>query len=167
MFWVEKLQTKLTEFVNKIVSPEFKLAETKETQEMDEKYAKERHSLFGEVAESAVARRLPTRWKVADLFTSVGLRKWDPEAVKRQKEFESITAWTMFVPDFLLKNVTNMIIKIPWFQKLVENYPLWGKVKTQLLAEGANPDPDQVINFLRVVNQDIVTGKVGLEKISK
>lgn len=165
MFWVEKLQNKLTEFVNKIVSPEFKLAETKETKEMDEKYTKERHSLFGEVAESAVARRLPTRWKVADLFASVGLRKWDPEAVRRQKEFESITAWTMFVPDFLLKGVTNMIIKIPGFQTLVENYPLWGKVKKQLLAEGANPDPDQVINFLRVVNQDIITGKVGLKKI--
>lgn len=115
---------------------------------------------------SAVARWMPRRWKMADLFTSIGIKKWDPEAVKWQKEFESITAWTMFVPDFLLKGVTNMIIKIPGFQTLLENYPLGGKVKQKLLAEKENPDPDNVINFLRLVNQDIITGKVGLQKIT-
>lgn len=166
MFWVEKLQSKLTEFVNTITSPEVKLTQNQETMVLDEKYAKERNSLFGEVAESAIARWAPRRGKVADLFTSVGIKEGDPEAVRRQKEFESITAWTMFVPDFLLKKVTQPILKIPGFKTLVEKYPLWGKVKTKLLAWWENPDPDQVVNFLRIVNQDIVTGKVALQKIS-
>ncbi len=165
---LEKLQSKLTEFVEKISSPDNKLIDTKEAREIDEKYAAQRHSLLWEVTESAVARWLPTWWKVADLFTSLGIKNWDPEAVIRQKEFESLTAWTMFVPDFLLKTVTKPISKIPWFEILLKNYPIWAKTKRKLLDKSwnliENPNPDDVINFLRLVNQDIITWNVAIKK---
>jgi len=169
MLWLDKLSTTLTDFVNWIAWEWKEILDPKEAKEIDEKYAKERQDLLWEVAESAVARWLPWRWKVADLFTSLWIKEWDPEVVRRQKEFESITARTMFVPDFLLKNVTNPITQIPWFQILLKNYPIGGKTKDRLLDESWNlvstPDPDDVINFLRLVNQDLITGKIVVWKV--
>jgi len=162
------VETKLTEFVNKISSPWTDIINSKEATEIDKKYTKERYNLFGEVAESAMARRTPWLSKVADLLTSVGIKKWDPEVVRWQKEFESITAWTMVVPDSFLEKATNPLLKIPWFTKLIKNYPLWWKVKRKLLDDKGEvkekPDPDDIVNFLRIVNQDIITGKVVYKK---
>lgn len=168
---LESLQTKLTDFVSSITNSK-DLVLSKEMNSVSTMYQKERSSLLGEVAESAVARRLPWRWKASDLLTSTWLKQWDPEAVAWQKEFESLTAWTMFVPDFLLKKVTWPIMKLPWFEKLVKFYPLGGKPKKRLIDASTwsvkkNVNPDDVIDFLRMVNQDIVTGKVTFDSIKK
>jgi len=160
---VEELATKLT-------SGELLDAKTsKEGKELDETYANERHSLLWEVTESAMARWTPGFSKFMDLWTSLGFGKWDSEAVRWQKEFESLTAWTMFVPDRLLKYATNPVLKIPWFKTVVDSYPVWGKAKNKLL-EAMNSwkdvDPDYVINFLRLVHQDMITGVVTYKKVA-
>jgi len=49
----------LNDFVNSITGEGKEILDSRKIEKMDEKYAKERHSLLGEVAESAVARRLP------------------------------------------------------------------------------------------------------------
>jgi hypothetical protein len=52
---------------------------------------------------------------------------------------------------------------LPGFKKLIEMYPLWGDAKKNILeAQKSNKkvNPDDVINFLRMVNQDITLGKL-------
>jgi len=168
---LDAAKTTLTDFVSSITNGK-EAHLSKEIDKVGLKYQKERSSLLGEVTESAVARWLPWRWKAADLLTSTWMKSWDPEAVAWQKEFESLTAWTMFVPDFLLKHVTGPIMKLPWFSSLVEHYPLWGKPKKRLLDASTGKlkeqvNPDDIIDFLRMVNQDIVMGKVTFDSVKK
>lgn len=140
-----------------------------ELKELDEKHQKERWDFLGEFTESTLARWFPGISKFMDLLSSTGVTNKDPEVVARQNEFEGFTARSMFIPDFLLKYVSNPILKMPGFELLVKNYPLWWEAKDKLLDENnnliTNPDPDDVINFLRLVNQDIVSGKIGVEMI--
>lgn len=171
MFGVDKVKNMVEELATKLTNWQLLDAKnTKESQELDEKFANERHSLLWEVTESAMARWTPGLSKFMDLWTSLGIGKWDPEAVRWQKEFESITAWTMFVPDRLLKYATDPVLKLPWFKKVVESYPVWGKAKNKLLDEmnaWKDIDPDNVINFLRLVHQDMITWVVTYKKVAK
>lgn len=168
---IDKAKSMMEELAGKLTNGELlDNKNNKEAKELDEKYADERHSLLWEVTESSMARWTPGISKFLDLGTSLGFRKWDSEAVRWQKEFESLTAWTMFIPDRLLKFATNPVLKIPWFKAVVEKYPIWGKVKNKLLDEmnsWKDVDPDNVINFLRLVHQDMITWVVGYKQITK
>lgn len=170
MFGIEKIKDKMTDFVKQVTGEGKEITEAPELKEVDEKYAKERQGLLSEVAESAANRWAPFRSKLVDVGKNVGLGKKHEEELARQNEFESITARTIFVPDFLLKHVTNALIKIPGFETLVKKYPLGAKPKAALLDENDNlkkkPDPDDVVNFLRMVNQDIIMGKVVVNKVT-
>lgn len=168
MFGIDKINEKMTDFVKQVTGEGKEVTEAPEVKEVDEKYAKERQWLLWEVAESAANRRAPFWSKLIDVGKNIGIGSKHEEEVARQNEFESITAWTIFVPDFLLKHVTNNLIKIPGFETLVKNYPLGAKPKDNLLDESGNlkkkPNPDDVVNFLRMVNQDIIMGKVVVNK---
>jgi len=169
MFGVEKLKDSLTNFVNYAWWEGKEIIDPKKAEQIDKKYAAERQGLLSEVAESAVDRIVPFWSKLIDVGKSVVGKKHTEERVG-QNEFESITAWSMFVPNFLLKHVTNVIAKNKVFESLVKNYPLAFKNKTRLLDENGQlktePDPDYVINFLRMVHQDIISGKVAINKVS-
>jgi len=155
MLWLEKLQGTLTNFVEKI--------DERALESIDKKYAVKRSALLGEVLEAAAARWSPGLSKFMDLLSTVGIRSKDPEILPRQHEFEKYTAMTMFIPDFLLKYATDPVLKLPGFQRLIEIYPLGGKPKKRILeAQKANKvvNPDDVISFLRIVNQDLSLGKL-------
>jgi hypothetical protein len=70
----------------------------------------------------------------------------------------------MFVPDRLLRKVTDPIVKLPLFATLVKRYPLGNSLEKKLLDSSgnikSNYDPDDVISFLRMVHQDMISGKV-------
>lgn len=137
---------------------------------LDQKHQKQRSSFLGEWFESSLNRRAPGLSKLADMTSSLWLIAKDPEVVSRQNEFESFSARSMFVPDFLLKIITIPITKIPGFELLVKKYPLWGKVKNRLLDSSWNlvkdPDPDDIINFLRLVHQDFISWKNSLDSVT-
>jgi hypothetical protein len=100
-----------------------------------------------------------------DVLSTVGITSKDPAILPRQHEFEKYTAMTMFIPDRFLKYATDPVLKLPGFKKLVEIYPLGGKSKKNILGamKSNKPvDPDDVINFLRMVNQDITLGKLAI-----
>jgi hypothetical protein len=157
MFKLEKLQGTLTNFVEKINEGELEA--------IDKKYASKRHSLLGEVLESAMVRRAPGLSKCMDLLSTIGIKSKDPEILPWQDEFEKWTSLTMFIPDFLLHFATDPVLKLPGFKKLIKIYPLGGDAKKKILEAqqaGKPVDPDDVINFLRIVNQDITLGKLSI-----
>lgn len=126
---------------------------------------KERSSLFGEVWESFLNRFFPNVSKILDLGSAAGLKEGDIEAVPWQNEFETITALSLFVPDFILHYITDPFAESDKFLTLVEYWPLLGKETADLIRKDKNPD--DVVNAIRVMHQDMVTGKVGLEQIKE
>jgi hypothetical protein len=124
----------------------------------------ERSGIFGEVFESLLARHFPRISKLMDLSSTIGLTRRDSEVVPWQNEFESLTAFTMFVPDFLLRKITDPLVHSSIFMKVVEYWPALGEKWIKTL-KAPNVDPDDVINVLRIMNQDIIAGKVPVDKI--
>ena len=81
----------------------------------------------------------------------------------------------MFVPDCMLKYITEPLRSSSVFQKIVESWPLLGSWEPGLVSERGqwkdiikdpNCDPDDVINILRIMQQDVSLGIVSWEKIS-
>ncbi|MBD3270445.1 hypothetical protein GF376_02880 [Candidatus Peregrinibacteria bacterium] len=139
---------------------------------------KERAGLFSNVMEGLLIRQFPTLSKWKDVGEMVGLIERGPEGHPLQHEIENITALSMFVPDAWLKNLTDPLAESQAFQTLISYYDtiFWASGVTALkIPYIQNPDtllervkkgePDAVIDFLRVVNQDIASGAVTLEKI--
>jgi hypothetical protein len=124
---------------------------------------KERSGIFGEVWESMLARYFPRLSKMMDIASAVGATEKDPEVVPWQNEWEAFTAFSMFVPDFLLRYITDPFAESETFLKMLEGWPLQGK---ELAAKiRAEKDPDDVIDALRMMHQDLfVTSKVSFEK---
>lgn len=140
-----------------------------ELKALDARHEKERSSFLWEVVESWMARWTPGLSKFIDVLSSTWIKSKDPEAVAWQNEFEWITAWTMFVPDRFLRKVTDPIVKLPLFATLVKRYPLGNSLEKKLLDSSgnikSNYDPDDVISFLRMVHQDMISGKVWIDKV--
>jgi len=140
------------------------LGSGKKAEKIKEEGESERSGIFGEVFESLLTRHFPRLSKLMDLSSSVGLTKRDGEVVPWQNEFETLTAFTMFVPDFLLRKITDPLVHSSIFMKVVEYWPVLGEKWIKTL-KAPNVDPDDVINVLRIMNQDIVAGKVPVDKI--
>jgi len=136
----------------------------KKAEKVEADAKKERSGIFGEVWESVLARHFPRLSKLLDMASTVGLTRRDKEVFSLQDEFESITAFTMLVPDFLLRKITDPLVHSSIFMEIVEHWPTIGKGWFQDLKK-ANYDPDDVINVLRVMVQDLVTGKVSMDKV--
>jgi hypothetical protein len=141
-----------------------------EIRRLDETHERERSGFLWEIIESWLARRAPWLSKFLDVSSSIWLSKKDPEVVSRQNELEWFTAWSIFIPDRFLRIITDPIVKIPWFAALVKAYPLGNSIEKKLLDWDGNIkdnyDPDDVISFIRMVHQDFISGKVGIDKIS-
>jgi hypothetical protein len=131
--------------------------------EIKENAEKSRESLFGEVWESVLARYFPNVSKLMDLASMVGITQKDPEAVPWQNEFENITALTLFIPDSFLHHITDWFANSETFLKILENWPIHGKAMADKIRQGK--DPDDVINALRMMHQDMITGKVSFDKV--
>ena len=140
-----------------------------EIKKLDERHEKERSSFLWEIVESAMARRTPWLSKFIDVLSSVWAINQDPEVVSWQNELEWFTAWSIFIPDRFLHIITDPIVKIPWFWSLVKAYPLGNSIEKFLLDEDGNIkqnyDPDDVISFIRMLHQDFISGKIGVEKL--
>lgn len=140
-----------------------------ELRKLDEKHERERSGFLWEIIESWLARRAPWLSKFLDVSSSIWLSKKDPEVVSRQNELEWFTAWSIFIPDRFLRIITDPIVKFPLFSALVKAYPLWNSIEKKLLDTDGNIkhdyDPDDVISFIRMVHQDIISGKVWVEKL--
>ncbi len=141
-----------------------------ELKRLDETHERERSSFLWEIVESWLARRAPWLSKFLDVSSSIWITNKDPEVVSRQNELEWFTAWSIFIPDRFLRIITDPIVKIPWFAALVKAYPLGNSIEKKLLDWDGNIkdnyDPDDVISFIRMVHQDFISGKVGIDKIS-
>ena len=138
--------------------------ETKpEVKWLDERHEKERSSFLWEIVESTMARRTPWLSKFMDVLSSIWITNNDPEVVSRQNELEGFTAWSIFIPDRFLRIVTDPIVNLPWFATLVKMYPLGDSIESDLLDSDGNIkkdyDPDDVINFIRLIHQDFISGK--------
>ncbi|MFA5352225.1 MAG: hypothetical protein WC304_03020 [Candidatus Gracilibacteria bacterium] len=123
---------------------------------------KERSGIFGEVWESILVRYFPGISKLIDVASSVGITDKDPETVPWQNEFEAFTAFSMFVPDFLLRYITDPFAESETFLKILEGWPMQGRELADKIR--AKKDPDDVIDALRMMHQDLfATGKVSFE----
>jgi hypothetical protein len=166
-----------------------KTAAVKETAE------KERASVFGEFIDSGLERLYPNiadllhtnvvsllpkemqkyvpehmlhGGKLADVAMTAGdlldVVDRGPEAHPLQHEIESLTAFSIFIPDFLLCKLTDRFQESQMFQLVVDNWPLMPDKMKQTI-KSKDYDPDDLINVLRVMNQDLATGKVTIESV--
>lgn len=131
---------------------------SKKLDQIKDSSEKERSSIFGEVFESILNRYFPNISKGMDALGAVGIIDQDPEAVPWQNEFESLTAFSMFVPDSMLRPITDLVKNNPLFTAILKNWPA---IDEELENKVLNEDnPDDVINALRIIHQDIVSGKL-------
>lgn len=134
---------------------------SKETGEKLQEFEAERSSIFWEGWESILARKFPTLGKIMDIASFVGLKDADPEEHPFQNEIEWISAMTLLVPDFILRRFTDPIRDQKWFQVLVKAYPLDADIERDI----ATGNPDAVVNFIRMVHQDMISAKLGVEGV--
>jgi len=134
------------------------------SKDIEGKYKEKRHSLFGEVFESFLARYFPNVSKFMDIGTSVvPFMNKDDEIFAWQNEFETITAFTLLIPDFLLRTVTDPIANSETFLTVLSHWPLKGEEFANKIRSDKNPD--DVINALRLMHQDLATSKVSFTDI--
>jgi hypothetical protein len=168
--------------------------ETKDNAEKIQDDARnEREGIFGSVFDGVLARYYPTLSKIKDLkdprkiYESI---KKDPSNIVN--EMDSILADTLFVPDFLLKYFTDPLIQTDAFKKIVEAYdsglkgiltpnipgadtvreiPVLGLLAPEKqnwyekIYGSANYDPDDVINFMRIILKDKNTLQAVIQKV--
>lgn len=140
-----------------------------EAEKIQEDAQKERAGIFRSVAGSVAERYCPTLMKMWDagrtLASTVGISERGAEIHPLQHEIESITALSLFVPDFMLKHLTEPLRKSETFQKIVEKWPLLNQDWIDKMKQD-DCDPDNVISVLRIMNQDIVAGKATFDKVT-
>lgn len=141
-----------------------------ETEKVKEESEKERAGLFGEAIGSSFKRLFPTLSKWLDLGktggAAVGLFDRGPEGHALQHEIDSLTSFTLFIPDFMLKYATDIFHTSEIFQKVVEIWPLMPEELKKAMKD-PNYDPDDLISIIRIMNQDIATGNVTYESLIK
>ena len=146
-----------------------KLGGEKETKEVIEKAKEERAGVFTETISSVLTRYFPLLSKITTVASlgleKVGLRKRSPEAHSFQNELDNFLAFTIFIDDDFLVLATDPLVKSGTFLKVVEEWPQMPKKMIDKIKM-ANYDPDDVINVLRVMSQDISTGKVVADKLT-
>ncbi len=143
--------------------------ESKEADDVKETAEKERAGIFSEVASSVLTRTFPSVSKITTLISAglqaTGVRERAPEAHALQNEIDNILAFTMFVPDSILKIFTDKLVNSEMFMKLLSYWPKLGESRLKELEDKEKYDPDTVIDILRIISQDISTGKVSYDKI--
>ncbi len=109
-----------------------------------------------------------------------------PETVPWQHEFEAISAFLILIPNDWKHHITDFFAENEIFRTMVEHWPgldgidapiigstglmskdlpgigKGGSLRKRILED---KDPDAVIEVLRIMHQDFVTGKVALEKL--
>lgn len=155
---------------NMITSFLKKIGIVKETEKIQETAEKERAGIFTEAFSSILVRYFPTLSKVTSLASAgldaAGIRKRAPEAHAWQNEIDNFTAMTLLVPDSLLKKATDIFVTSEYFMKLIEWWPAMPQSMIDDLKNKDTYDPDSAINALRVIAQDISTGKVAADKVA-
>ncbi len=146
--------------------------ETKEKAEaIKENAEKERANVFLELGSSIYRRWFPNLAKFTDLAAAgahaTGLREMGPEAVPWQHEFETITAFSLLTPDFLLKPLVDPLAQSELFKKMVDYWPTSIPDDMKANLNSANYDPDTFFDIIRIMNQDIAAGKTTVEDVLK
>lgn len=159
------------------------LGDSAEIKAVQEKAGKARDTLVedlfdtsGEVFESWFVRAFPTISKWVDVFKGVGgqfipwLREDEP-LHKFQNEVEGWTAFaSLILPDFALKYATDPLYNSDAFMGIVENWPMpgtgifGGTTMADAIYE-SDGDPDTIIEAIRIMHQDVSTGKVAGESL--
>lgn len=145
--------------------------ETKEAAEAAEEEGKqERASIWTEAAGSVFKRWCPEFSKFLDIgrtgadMTGIDMISRGPEAVAWEHEFETLTAMSVFIPDFMLRPLTNMFVKTDTFQAMVDHWPMMSdEIKEDLKKD--DYDPDNAINAIRIMHQDFVAGKTAASDV--
>lgn len=144
-----------------------------------------REGLFGEIGKSLLLRTMPRLSALTDVGLQLTGNKGD-EKVGWQNEFETITALALLVPNSWKHHLTDLFANNAVFKNIVKYYPgldmqlpivgeflskdlpvlgKGGTIRDRILNENP-PDPDAVIQALRVIHQDVfVTGKMSFDKL--
>jgi len=123
----------------------------------------ERSSFLGEVFESFLVRKFPQATRVLDLLSATWIKESDPEIYALQNEFETLTALTTFIPDRFLQKITDPLITTEWFKTIVDYYPLDSELEDKILKD---KNPQAVIDFVRMLHQDVMSLFAGKNSVS-
>jgi len=135
-------------------------------EEADKKHKKKRVTFMWELWESFMIRKFPGVYTFMDTLTFLKLRKWDVWAAERQKKIEKAkTLMDLFgwmIPKKLLKNVTDPILDIPWFKKIIASRP---GISEKLLKKVLGWNPIALFDVLGIMSQDINTIKAWVDSV--
>lgn len=163
---------------------DWKIFDSKESKDLEAKFSDERHSLLWEVSEARFISNFPTLSKVKDFSNLLWITKTDAEVLPWQNELEKGTATTLLLPDFLLRKITDPIVKSSAFNTVLNNFPpawvekipvvgtvlpMFTKVKTRILDSMKNwkeVDPDDFVDYIRYANQIATIVTLLAKKIS-
>lgn len=163
-----KSEEKSGNFIVDIIKEQLGFKE--KVEDIKENSEKERASLFGEAMGSGFRRMFPTLSKWLDVGkiggSALGVVDRGAEGHALQHEIESLTPFTLFIPDFMLKHATDLFFESETFQKVVEIWPMMPDELRQAMKD-PNYDPDDLISIIRIMNQDLATGKVTYETLSE
>jgi hypothetical protein len=157
-----------------------------EAQEKNDIFKKLREGFFGELTKSLLLRQMPRLSAMTDIGLQLSGKK-SAEKVPWQNEFETITALLILVPNDWKHHITDIFASSSIFQAIVKYWPgldgIGGSngilsAAVPLLGEGGSlrdrilnrqpPDPDAVIQVLRIIHQDVfVTGKMSFDKLKE
>jgi len=162
-----------------------------EAKEKNDYYKNLREGFFGELGKSLLLRQMPRLSAIADIGLQLTGNK-GVEKVPWQNEFETITALLLFVPNSWKHHITDLFASSSIFQGIVKYWPgldgvdlpiigssgALSKIPGLGLGEGGSlreriltrqpPDPDAVIQVLRIIHQDVfVTGKTSFDKLKE
>jgi hypothetical protein len=162
-------------------------AAVEEGKEVVDSSQRERAGFFSEAVKSFIVRQFPRGGQLLDLYNAT-LGEKAPEVHALQNEFEFLTAFALFIPNCLKSYLTDLFADNSIFQALVEYWPGLDGVDLPLvgstgllsmdlpvLGKGGSlrnrvlqdKDPDAVIQVLRIMHQDAITGKVSYDSIKE
>src|SRR5690606_25384802 len=125
---------------------------------------------------SFLVRQFPNASKILDVGMGIGgatgMIERKEEIYPLQHEFETVTALTIIVPDSWLSTVTDPLADSEIFQKIVEYWPMASGVDLPIIGNEPltdrvkQKDPDAVVEVIRIIHQDFMTGKVSWDTVS-
>lgn len=161
-----------------------------EAKEKNDLFKSLREGFFGELGKSLLLRQMPRLSAMTDIGLQLSGNK-GAEKVPWQNEFETITALLILVPNSWKHHITDLFASSSIFQGIVKYWPGLDGVDIPVvgptgilagalpgLGEGGSlrarileqqpPDPDAVIQVLRIIHQDVfVTGKMSFDKLKE
>lgn len=138
-----------------------------ESREVTEKAELERKGIFAEFFKGSLLREMPMLAGGMELAKKLIWGSSTKEAHGFENEFETISAMLLFLPDSWKKMFTDLILQLPMMKTMIEYWPLMdGLVMGNNIRKKAlEGNPTAVIQALKIMHQDFITGKVSFEDV--